>query len=93
MDGEPQDQASDKFRFSLLHRAVRFHLPDDRMLVAGQPEALPEGGMLEGSSRKAKGKGHPFRLPRGRLHPPSLAEMMGSVVKFRKKKNWAASEY
>ena len=32
------------------------------------------------------------RLPKGHLRPPSIASVVGSVVRFRKKKDWGASE-
>lgn len=46
----PQNQNQNKHmskqkclrRFSLLHRAVRVHLPDDRMLVAGHSDSMSE---------------------------------------------------
>lgn len=82
-------------RYSLLHRAVRFHLPDDRMLVAGQEAPEPQDAELA-AQRKGKGKGkgasNPLRVPRGRLRPPSLADMVGRVVRFRKQRRWGPRE-
>jgi hypothetical protein len=75
-------------RFSLLHRAVQFHLPDDRMLVAGQMQAAAAAGGEAAVGGGKGGKRGKFRLPVGRLRPPTLADMVNSVVKFRKKRDW-----
>uniref|UniRef100_A0A7S0RH37 DAGKc domain-containing protein n=1 Tax=Chlamydomonas leiostraca TaxID=1034604 RepID=A0A7S0RH37_9CHLO len=94
LDGEPAPEPATHFRFSLLHAAVRVHLPDDRMLVAGHSGALSRAGSQE-APRTISGRGHgggPMRGARrqlARLRPgPTLGELMGAVVRFRKKKDW-----
>eukprot|EP00967_Tisochrysis_lutea_P059252 scaffold75536_cov17-Tisochrysis_lutea.AAC.3 len=39
LDGEPAAHPSTSLRLSLLHRAILAHLPDDRMLMAGNEDA------------------------------------------------------
>ncbi|GFH12754.1 putative lipid kinase, partial [Haematococcus lacustris] len=75
--------------FSMLHRAVNIHLPDNRMLVAGQ-EAGTSGSVTTDAKagKHRKGSSNPFKIARGRLRAPSLAEMTGKVVRFRKKVHW-----
>ncbi|KAL6763901.1 ATP-NAD kinase-like domain-containing protein [Haematococcus lacustris] len=89
VDGEPMPTPSDKFSFSMLHRAVNIHLPDNRMLVAGQ-EAGTSGSVTTDAKagKHRKGSSNPFKIARGRLRAPSLAEMTGKVVRFRKKVHW-----
>lgn len=90
LDGEPQPDKADSFRFSLLHRAVRFHLPDTRMLVESQ-EAVESSAVSVTTGKKHKHhRSNPLKLPRGRLHAPTVADMVGGVVRFRKKKDWGA---
>jgi diacylglycerol kinase family enzyme len=62
LDGEPLVQAR-ALRFSVLPRAVRLHLPDERLLVAGlNPEAAVEGEEEEGDDDKASARREALEL-------------------------------